>query len=128
MRAKIENKSVLPVSKDELSSLIVTLTKYGKAAEDCRRGDCFSSSYQLKNLNKLKNGESLELEINLANLYWKDIISSLYNFNEPKNMPEVIRPGSYYLSMSLSSPAANSTKQNPRVMEIKSNKILVRVL
>jgi hypothetical protein len=128
VKIKVENKSGHTATKDALRGLAISLTRYRKDAERCRWGDCFRATYRLSSLKELKSGEAFEAEIDLADLYWNDEISSQIDFNEPKNMAQVILAGSYYLSVSLYFPAANSTKREPRAMEIRSNEISVKVL
>jgi len=112
---------------DALRAVSFQLTESGMNANDCARGDCFGATYRLPNRPLFRHGESIEIDTDLNELYWNDLISSLYGFMEPKNMAEAIHPGSYVLSMSVGFPAEHSTRKKPRVVLIRSNFISIQV-
>lgn len=76
VRVKIENQSGHTVAVKELRSISINLTRYERNSGVCWRDDCLGASFPLRNRSKLKNGESVQFEVNLADLYWKDVISS----------------------------------------------------
>jgi len=127
VKARLENQTGHALCLNNLRSVSFELAKQSKPYEECHRSDCFGASFPLKGEKELKSGESVEFEVDLADLYWKDLILSGINFQNPKNMFEEVPSGDYYLSMELHLPAENSTKEDPRVVSITSNKILVKM-
>src|SRR5947209_5676428 len=95
VKAKIENNSGRAVNLSDLRSVFFNLTRHSKNVEECRWGDCFLAGFPVNGNHKLMNGESFEFTVDLSDLYWKDMISSQYDFREPKNMSEVIQSGYY---------------------------------
>lgn len=126
VKVKVENKTDHTVDLKNHRDVIFKLTKHDKEIGNCHRSECLASTFPLKTNKIIKSGESFDFEADLTSLHWYDEISSAYDFREPENMAEVIQSGSYHLFMSLYLPAENSAKGNSRLVEIKSNKILVK--
>lgn len=126
IRAKIENTSGQNVKPDDLRYVKFNLSKYGKDVMKHRTSELYTSRLSLRN-SKLAGHEAVEFEVDLTNLTWADALSSNLEASNVRNMFDVIPSGNYYLFVELKIPAANSTKEYPRVISIKSNEILVKI-
>ena len=124
VRCKIENKSGRKIS---LSGVDFNLHKY-EGGQRCVWDECFSADYSFPKKRRLKNGEAVEFEVNLGDLYWVNTLSSTYDFTkpEPKNLLWVVGKGSYHLTMELYLPADDSTKEDPRSVIFKSNEVWMK--
>jgi hypothetical protein len=122
VRGKIENKSGETASLDGVTFNFRKkhVTDYGS----CHRGECLIAGYAFKSEKSLKQGESIEFEVDLSDLYWTDAISSTIDLRQPKGAPPV-GGRNQYLFMALHLPAENSTRDDPRTIIIKSNEILM---
>lgn len=88
----ITNKSNQILNTAKFGGIRFYLSKCPKDADSligCNtRGDKYISSVEVKS-KFLKKDESLEFEVNLADLYWQDMISSYFDFSYPKNLNKV---------------------------------------
>jgi hypothetical protein len=122
------NWGPVPDAKPEtLRSVSIQLTKRRTKPDDCHRGDCIGATFSLPEQRAPKNGDVIEFDVALNDLYWNDIISSGFDLSQPRNMFDVIPGGSYSLSVSTGFRANYSTKRDPRVIEVTSNSISVEM-
>jgi len=124
--AKIKNATGKTVNSKELRYVTFNLSKRGKDAEDIRSSELFTSFFLLCD-KQIKNGESFEFDVDLKSLNWKDSLSSAFDFTNTKNMFEAVPSGDYYLFGELLIPAEHSTNEDPRVVSVKSNEVMVTV-
>jgi hypothetical protein len=127
VHAKIKWGVVADAQAKTLQTVFLLLTKPGTKRDFCTRGDCLGATFSLPNQLAPKNGEVIEFDVALDELYWNDIISSQYDFSRPKNMYRVIPVGAYFLTVSAGFRANYSTKRDPRVIEVASNSMSVEV-
>jgi hypothetical protein len=125
VKARIENKTGQALKMDTLA-VTFNLSTHGKDLGKCRFRDCFvSNSIPGK---RIENGEAFEFEVNLAYLYWNNLIANGFDLRQPKNMFRVITSGEYQLFMEFAFPdEEHSTKADPRQIAIRSNEILIRL-
>jgi hypothetical protein len=122
--ARIENKTGHTVNLSDLRAVGFNLSKLRKGAEHALPSEHFSSAFQLSE-GEIKSGEFLEFKVNIANLSWYDVRSSIYDWTVVRNMFEIVPSGDYYLTMDLRFPSEDSTKELPLSISIESNEILV---
>lgn len=125
--ARIENKTGHSVNLRDLRSVGFNLSKRGKNAKNIRSAELFIAVSSLRD-KLIDNYESCEFEVDLTKLKWSDGISSAFDFEGHRKMPEVVPAGDYYLFIDISLPAKNSTKEDPRMTSIRSNEIPVKWL
>ncbi len=95
------------------------LTKLGKNSGDCRLSDCFSAAtYWAK---EFKPGTRRTIEVNLTDLYWKDVILSGTDIRRPKNFYQTLPPGEYSLFLEFYLPDGRVTS-NVIALEIDRRK------
>jgi hypothetical protein len=125
VRARVENKTG-QVLKTGAIPVSFHLSIYGRDLGKCRYPDCFVS--YLAPGKEIENGGTLELEVDLVDLHWKNLIASGINLRRPENMFEVITTGKYQLFMAFQVPdKQNSTEGDPGTITITSNEISVMV-
>jgi hypothetical protein len=110
-----------------LQAVSLLLTKPGTKRDFCTRADCLGAAFSLPNQLAPKNGEVIEFDVTLNELYWNDIVSSQYDFSRPKNMFDVIPVGAYFLTVSAGFRANYSTKRDPRIIAVASNSMFVEM-
>jgi len=124
VRARIENRSRKPLLLRGVSLMLEreTGTWEGETAHlTCIRGDCFFARFPFAGRRTIKPADSLIVEVDLAQLHWQDLTSSIYDFSEPKNLHSQITQGRYKLFIEHHVAAKNSTKSDPRVETTRSN-------
>ena len=121
IKVKVVNDSRQTLSLDSRKAVTISLSTPRKYS-DCHRLDCFSASFFLGHSREIKPGASLEIEVDLADLYWNDMISAVYDTRQPKNMFVEVPSGSYYLFITIVVPVKNSTGNR-----VNSNQLLVKV-
>jgi len=87
------------------ASITLHLTKYGLAEGKCTLDDCYIAATRWD--KTFRNGETREIDINVAAFAWMDLLNSL-NFSTPDNFYQVVHPGTYYLFMDFTLPNADS--------------------
>ena len=117
----------LPGAKAKtFDSVWIRMNRSRRAKSYCTRDDCFGATYRLSSPLPLEEGQLIELDIDMNELYWADIILSVVDPSEPKNMAQVIGPGSYFLYVTVNL-QANSTSKSPQTVEASSNSITVEM-
>ena len=108
LRITIDNRTGHTI-KTNYVAVSLHLTKFGTDEAKCRRGDCYiTSTYWAKTF---RNGETREIEVDLATFGWKDLISSV-DYGQRNNFYQVIPPGTYYLFMDFPVRIGNSTRSS----------------
>lgn len=102
------------------------LSKHKDDEKRCIKEDCFVASDGRELAEAIKAGKSLETDIDLTELYWKDAILSGKDFSKPKNLFTDVPAGEYYLSFEFYN-NVDTTKLSPQNIIIRSNKIPVRI-
>jgi len=122
---RIENKTGKTIVTGDAQTRFM-LSKYGKDSAKCRWDECFSSAAPPSKV--IKNGETVEFEVDLAKLYWNNSISSQYDFRQPPNMFKAVIPGDYSLYMGIGFDDRKTRPDYPpRVIWVTSNEIKVTV-
>lgn len=85
VKVKITNMSDRTISTSDFEWLGLSLSKCPQADKCQVRGETSVASAVIKS-ERLKKYQSVEFEVDLANLYWNDITSSVIDFNQPKNL------------------------------------------
>ena len=125
VKAKIVNETEEAVSFKDLGRVDFVFSRPSKAHEYCVLSDCFGASIPLDSGKGLGGGESLEFEVDLTDLHWKDVVLSGRDLRKPKNMFTEVPPGDYYLVMRINAPAEDATPQDPRFVAFNSNRIMI---
>ena len=125
VRAKIENNTGQVLTTDTFS-VSFNLSINGKDLGERSCSDCYVSEFVPG--KKIKNGETFEFTVDLADLYWNKLIAGFVDLKRPKNMFKIIPAGEYHLFMEYGFPdEKHSTKGDPRTITIKSNEILIKM-
>ncbi|HYE16122.1 MAG TPA: hypothetical protein VD968_16915 [Pyrinomonadaceae bacterium] len=123
---KIENRARGEVLLKQNRHVFFSLDVYGKGLGACARGDCFVAYFRIAEDRAIKRGETYTLEVELADLYWRDAAAEI-DTKFPKNMAEVIKPGDYYLHAALSVQRAGTRRSAPVFIEARSPRRIVKV-
>jgi hypothetical protein len=126
VKTKIINQTGQTI-KIESSQAIRIMMTHPRRYMDCHRLDCFAANYSVGQSVSIPNGESFEFEVNLADLYWNDVISAVQDVHRPKNMFRVLPSGSYELSVESYLPARLLIPKGQRSVFRASNRIPVTV-
>jgi hypothetical protein len=121
IKVKVMNASRQTLKLDSRGGMRITLSKPRKYSE-CHWSDCFSANISFRHSREIKPAGSLEIDVDLADQYWNDIISSQYDFRQPENMFVEVPSGSYHLFVTIAVPVKNSTGKS-----FSSNQLLVTV-
>jgi hypothetical protein len=101
------------------------LSRYGTDLAKCRFPDCFiAGTYWAK---QFANRESQNLEVNLTDLYWNELLSSQIDLRRPKNFYEKLPLGKYSLFMEFLFPDPKSTRRDPRTISVTSNAVDITI-
>jgi hypothetical protein len=118
VRVTVTNETRRTIKTDSIP-VIFQLTKRGKDSVDCRLSDCFSAAtYWAK---EFRQGTRRTLEVDLTDLYWKDLILSGTDLRRPKNFYQTIAPGEYSLFLEFHFPDGGVTS-NVIVVKIDRKK------
>ncbi|HEX7723549.1 MAG TPA: hypothetical protein VF397_15420 [Pyrinomonadaceae bacterium] len=126
VKTKIINQTGQTI-KIESSQAIRIMMTHPRRYMDCHRLDCFAANYSPGQSVSIPNGESFEFEVNLADLYWNDVISAVQDFHRPKNMFRALPSGAYELSVESYLPASFLTPKGQRSVFRSSDRIRVTV-
>lgn len=128
VKARIENRGRKPLMIRGVSFWLEreTGTWEGETAYSrCIRGDCFIAHFPFAKRRMIKPAHSVVVEVDLGQLHWLDMTSSIYDFSQPKNLLSAIGRGNYKLFLEHRVAAKNSTKSDPRVETTRSNALTV---
>ena len=121
VKARIENRGRKPLTLTGVTVWLERETAYST----CIRGDCFVAASSFAKRKVIKPADSLVVEVDLAQLHWQDLTSSIYLSSQSKNLHSEITQGRYKLFIEHRVAAKGSTKSNPRVDTTRSNAISV---
>jgi hypothetical protein len=131
VRVKITNMSDAALDTAEFASITFYFSKCPQAKKCETRTDVYVAGREFKG-ESLKKYQSLEFEVNLADLYWNDLISSIFDTTMPKNLFTV--PGANkYLFADIRIPLGNVRIKDvsgefPISKSFESNEIEVKLL
>ena len=90
----VANNSSQPLNGDDLS-VSLHLSQHGNHLERCRRPDCYVAYTPWA--ETLSPGAKRELDVDLTDLYWNELISSQIDSRKPKNLYSKVPRGSFSL-------------------------------
>jgi len=97
VKVKITNMSDQTVNTADFGGIGFYLSKCPQAKKCETIDDVYTASDAVKGGN-LKKYQSLEIEVNLADLYWQDLISSIFDVSAPKNLFTVPSANKYFFA------------------------------
>jgi hypothetical protein len=97
VKVKITNMSDQIVNTADFGGIGFYLSKCPQAKKCETRDDVYFAGSAVKG-EKLKKYQSLETEINLADLYWQDLILSTFDTSLPKNLFTVPTANKYFFA------------------------------
>lgn len=97
VKVKITNMSDQIINTADFGGIEFYFSKCPQAKKCKRRDDVYSASDAVKG-KKLRKYQSLETEVNLADLYWTDPILSVFDTSFPKNIFTVPNVNKYFFA------------------------------
>jgi Mor family transcriptional regulator len=97
VKVKITNMSDQIFNTADIGGIEFYFSKCPQTKKCKRLDDLYSASDAIKN-KRLKKYQSLETEINLADLYWTDPILSVFDTSFPKNIDMVPNVNKYFFA------------------------------
>ena len=127
VKVVITNKSEQALDTTKLDGINFYLSKCSKFESCDVSGDIFVAHAGIKS-KTLQTNEFVEFEVNLADLYWNDMLSSFRDFKHPKNLNKVPFSNKYFyadvLVFDKYSEVQNAWQKFPRFESYKSNEII----
>lgn len=123
VRVTVENQTGRTIKTGSIPVLF-RLSKLDKPSANCTLSDCFeAATYWAK---EFKDGKKYVTEVQLTDLYWEDVVLCGTDLHRSKNMSKAILPNEYNLLLEFHF-SDKTREDDPRVIIIKSNAILVKV-
>jgi hypothetical protein len=121
LHVTINNNTSGPIRTDSLN-VALHLSKFETDETKCRFGDCYIATTYWEKFFGI--GERQQIDVDLSDLYWKDLISNYTDTSRPKNFSRTVPPGRYYLFMNFPLPnqagmAAREAISNVLVVTVK---------
>jgi len=101
VKVRVANRSRAALGREELGRLTFRLEKVGRAAGACAPGECLLASFRAAGAGVVGPGASFEVELDLADLHWRDVASDGGDVPGLKSITWELRPGDYHLSAAL---------------------------
>ena len=130
VKVKITNMSDQIVNTADFGGIGFYFSKCPQAKKCQTRTDVYVAGKEFKS-ESLKKYQALEFEVNLADLYWSDLISNIFDTTMPKNLFTVPSANKYFFAnvrIPIESLKVEGIGEIPRNKSFESNEIEVSLL
>jgi len=101
VKVRVENRTRAALKRAELGRLTFRLEKAGRAEGVCAPTECLLASFNVEDGGVVGPRAAFEVELDLADLHWRDAALDGGDVPGLKSMAWELRPGEYHLFVSL---------------------------